>query len=140
MWHTLSMIPTMILIQVFIMPFVMVNSVEDVYFSMSQGYMGAFMGTAMVVVDGLVWHSLPWWVWILTVAFGVAAVVGFRAQVGIGDREYLRDMIPHHSMAILTSKKRLDSPDNRVTRLAEEIIITQKREIAQMRFMLNHGV
>ena len=140
MWHSLSMIPVMVLLQVFVMPFMMVNRAADVYFSVTQGYMGAFMGAFMVAVDGLLWHSLPWWVWLLTVAVAVGAVWGYRSQTFVGDREYLHDMIPHHSMAVLTSKKRVDSPDPRVARLAEDILIAQEREIAQMRFMLKHGV
>ena len=118
------------------MPFMMVNRAADVYFSVTQGYMGAFMGSLMVAVDGLLWHPLPLWVWLLTVAVGVGAVLGYRTQFGIGDREYLHDMVPHHSMAILTSKPRLDSSDPRVARLAEDIIRAQEREIVQMRFML----
>jgi hypothetical protein len=139
MLHTLSMIPTMIVIQVFLMPYIMVNRAADVYFSMSQVYMGAFMGSLMVAVEGVLWHPLPLWVWILTAAIGIGAVWGYRTQFGIGDREYLRDMIPHHSMAVLTSKKRLGSPDPRIERLAESILVSQEREIDQMRYLLGKG-
>lgn len=133
------MFVTMLLIQVFVMPYVMVNRAADVYYSVTQGYMGAFMGSFMVAVDGLLWHPLPWWVWLLTVAVGVAAVWGYRSQFLIGDREYLHDMIPHHSMAVLTSRYRLESPDPRIVRLAESIIVSQEREIDQMRFMLGRS-
>ncbi len=126
----------MVLLQVFVMPFMMVNRAADVYFSVTQGYMGAFMGAAMIAMDGFLWHPIPWWAWLLTVAVGVGAIWGYRSQAFIGDREYLHDMIPHHSMAVLTSKKRLDSPDPRVVRLAESIIVGQEREIQQMRFMI----
>ncbi len=130
------MFVTMILVQVFVMPFMMVNRAADVYFSVSQGYMGAFMGSFMVAVDGLLWHPLPLWAWLLTLVVGVGAIWGYRTQAFINDREYLHDMIPHHSMAVLTSKKRLDSPNPRIVRLAESIIVSQEREIEQMRFML----
>jgi hypothetical protein len=136
MWHLLSMFVVMVLIQVFVMPFMMVDRAADVYFSVTQGYMGAFMGSLMVAVEGILWHPLPWWAWMLTVAICVGSIWGYRSQFGIGDREYLHDMIPHHSMAVLTSKKRLNSPDSRVVRLAESIIMGQEREIKQMRFMI----
>jgi hypothetical protein len=132
----LSMFVTMVLIQVFVMPYVMVARAADVYFSVTQGYMGAFMGAAMLAVEGLLWHPLPWWGWLLTIAIGVGAVVGYRTQFGIGDREYMHDMIPHHSMAVLTSRYRVDSQNPRVARLAEDILVAQEREIEQMRFML----
>lgn len=137
MLHAISMILTMVVIQVFVMPYMMVDTVADVYLSASQAYMGAAMGAAMVAVDSVLWHPMPLWGWILTLAIGVGAVWGFRSQLGIGDREYLRDMIPHHSMAILTSRHRLQSRDGRVVRLAEGIMDTQVREIEQMRAMLN---
>jgi hypothetical protein len=139
MWHLLSMFVVMVLIQVFVMPYVMVERAADVYFSVTQGYMGAFMGSLMVAVEGVLWHPLPLWVWILTAAIGIGAVWGYRTQFGIGDREYLHDMIPHHSMAVLTSKKRLTSPDPRIERLAESILVSQEREIDQMRYLLGKG-
>ncbi|NDE16453.1 DUF305 domain-containing protein [bacterium] len=43
-------------------------------------------------------------------------------------------MIPHHSMALLTAGARADRTTNmRVRRLAEQIVLTQEREIAEMR-------
>ncbi len=72
------------------------------------------------------------------VAIGVGAILGYRKQWFVNDREYLHDMIPHHSMAILTSGPRTQSTDPRVARLAEDIILTQGREIKQMRFLLDH--
>jgi uncharacterized protein (DUF305 family) len=48
----------------------------------------------------------------------------------------LRDMIPHHSMAILTSRPRVQSSDPRIARLAEQILVSQTRELAEMRHIL----
>lgn len=55
-----------------------------------------------------------------------------RAQVPVGDVLWMKAMIPHHSIAILTSK-RADISDPEAKKLAEEIIEAQKREIAQMK-------
>ena len=54
-----------------------------------------------------------------------------RSQALVGDVAWMRAMIPHHSIAILTSE-RAQLSDPRVRALADGIIETQKREIAEM--------
>lgn len=58
-----------------------------------------------------------------------------RTQIPIDDVKWMKAMIPHHSIAILTSG-RADIKDPEVKKLAEEIIETQKREIAEMKKMI----
>nr|MBS0038140.1 DUF305 domain-containing protein [Saprospiraceae bacterium] len=58
-----------------------------------------------------------------------------RQQIPINDLKWMRAMIPHHSIAILTSNK-ADLKDPEVKKLAEEIIEAQKREIAEMKKMI----
>jgi peptidoglycan/LPS O-acetylase OafA/YrhL len=53
----------------------------------------------------------------------------------VGDVLYMKAMIPHHSIAILTSE-RADIKDPEVKKLAEEIIEAQRKEIAQMKKMI----
>ncbi|WP_224484743.1 DUF305 domain-containing protein [Robertkochia aurantiaca] len=55
-----------------------------------------------------------------------------RRQIPIGDVRYMKAMIPHHSIAILTSK-RADIKDPKVKELAQEIIRAQEKEIAEMK-------
>ena len=124
----------MVLIHIFVMPFVMVADPADVYFSRTQVYMGVFMGAAMVAVDGA-FHGNLLWIGIAIVTAALSAIA-YRRQWTIDDKQYLRDMIPHHSMAILTSRSRLQSSDPRIARLAEQILVSQTREIAEMRHML----
>lgn len=64
------------------------------------------------------------------------AVLAYRKQWTVDDKQYLKDMIPHHSMAILTSRPRVQSADPRIARLAEQILVAQTREIAEMRHLL----
>ncbi|MBL4877276.1 MAG: DUF305 domain-containing protein [Hyphomonas sp.] len=59
-----------------------------------------------------------------------------RAQAPIiGDVLYMKAMIPHHSIAILTSK-RADIKDPEVRKLADDIIKAQEKEIAEMKAMI----
>lgn len=68
------------------------------------------------------------------VVFGIALYL-VRSQATIGDTSYMRAMIPHHSIAILTSE-RANISDPRVRELADQIIETQREEIGQMEFLI----
>jgi uncharacterized protein (DUF305 family) len=129
------MFVVMIILQVFVMPYVMAEKPEHVYFSLTQLYMGIFMGAGMVAVDALL-DPTPVWVWFGILAVAGAAAMAYRYQLGITDRGWLREMIPHHSMALVTSRSKLKSLDPFVQRLAEQIIATQRREIGEMQMQL----
>lgn len=58
-----------------------------------------------------------------------------RSQVLVDDVDYMEAMIPHHSIAILTSS-RAQIEDPRVRELADEIISAQEREIAEMKKLI----
>ncbi len=133
-----SMFITMVVTQVFIMPYVMTDRPADVQFSLSQLYMGIFMGALMIAGDGI-FHPLSWPVWILIIALAGLSVLAYRQQWFVSDAQYLHDMIPHHSMAILTSKAKISSTDPVIQRLAEDIIKAQEREIIQMKAKLAFG-
>src|SRR3546814_8957315 len=59
-----------------------------------------------------------------------------RSQTTVTDTEYMRAMIPHHSIAIMTSE-RAHIRDPRVRKLAHDIILAQRREIAQMKYLID---
>ncbi len=58
-----------------------------------------------------------------------------RSQETVQDVAWMKAMIPHHSIAILTSE-RAEISDPRVRRLADEIILAQRREIAEMEALI----
>ncbi|CAN5434819.1 hypothetical protein BH24CHL9_BH24CHL9_06820 [soil metagenome] len=74
---------------------------------------------------------------------GGAALFLSQSQALVGDLAYMRGMIPHHSIAILTSE-RAGIDDVRVRELADEIIEAQRREIAEMDWLIadieEHGL
>jgi len=70
---------------------------------------------------------------ILLIAGGIGLV---RSQVTVSDVDYMEGMIPHHSIAILTSE-RSQIEDVRVRELADEIIKAQRREIMEMQWLIN---
>lgn len=77
----------------------------------------------------------------LTIIIGSVVLIGLgfglvRSQATVGDVAWMKAMIPHHSIAILTSE-RAHISDPRVRELADRIIETQRREIAEMEVLIN---
>ncbi len=71
----------------------------------------------------------------ITLIFAVALWL-VRSQKTVDDVSYMRAMIPHHSIAILTSE-RAQISDPRVRALADQIIEAQRKEIAEMKSLIS---
>ncbi len=114
---------------------IMINNIADYRLSLSQIYLAITMASGMVLLEGTM-HPLPIFGWVFAVIGVLAGIIGYRWQIGVSDREYLHDMIPHHSMAVLTSKHLLARSSNkRVKQLAETILNAQVKEIALMKLL-----
>jgi hypothetical protein len=106
-----------------------------------------YMSVIMAMLMGLVevgmydYHmslfSLPYY---LSLFIGLSVFIYlYKTQKYIYDEDYLKEMIEHHSMALLTSEEILQKTDSeRVKKLAEGIINTQKAEINYMKQLLTH--
>jgi uncharacterized protein (DUF305 family) len=114
---------------------------DHAWFSQTRMWMALYMGAAMAAVMlsfmlGMYRNTR------LNAAIFAAATVVFavslylvRSQDTVGDEAWMKAMIPHHSIAILTSSRaRLDDP--RVRDLADGIIETQRLEIAEMEALI----
>ncbi len=115
--------------------------VDHVFFSQTRAYMALVMGATMAVIMlGFMLNMYPnrrLNVGILaasTVVFAVALWL-VRSQATVADVAYMQAMIPHHSIAILTSE-RAHLSDPRVRKLADGIIEAQRREIAEMKVLI----
>lgn len=116
-------------------------ALDHVFFSQTRVWMALLMGAVMAAVMlGFMWkmYSNPR----ANVAILVAAAMVFsgslwlvRSQATVGDIAYMEAMIPHHSIAILTST-RAHIRDPRVRELADSIATTQVEEIAQMKQLI----
>ena len=112
-------------------------AIEHVAFSQTRAWMALVMGATMAVVMlGFMWGMYK--NTRANVAIVVAAVAVFaisltlvRSQATVGDVSYMKAMIPHHSIAIMTSE-RANIRDPEVRRLADQIMEAQVREIAEM--------
>ncbi|MBU4526454.1 MAG: DUF305 domain-containing protein [Desulfomicrobium sp.] len=76
----------------------------------------------------------------IAIVIGSVALMGLgfflvRSQATVGDVAWMKAMIPHHSIAILTSE-RANISDFRVRKLADDIIEAQRREIEEMEVLI----
>lgn len=114
---------------------------DHIFFSETRTYMALIMGAVMaitmllfmrkmytnkranagIIIGSLIVFALSLWL--------------VRSQTTVGDVSYMRAMIPHHSIAILTSE-RAKIEDPRVRELADEIIDAQVKEIAEMKALI----
>jgi uncharacterized protein (DUF305 family) len=113
-------------------------AIDQVYFSLTRFYMTCLGIAAMAVIMLLfmlnMFKNKKKNIAILlgSLILFISALFLVRTQTPIGDVLYMKAMIPHHSIAILTSK-RADIKDSDVRKLADEIIKAQEKEIAEMK-------
>jgi uncharacterized protein (DUF305 family) len=100
------------------------------------------MGAAMALVMLAFMRSMMYRNWTLNMLIialalllGGTALYLSRSQALVDDQAYMRGMIPHHSIAILTSE-RADIGDVRVRELAEGITKAQRKEIKEMDWLI----
>jgi uncharacterized protein (DUF305 family) len=114
---------------------------DHVYFSETRAWMALVMGAAMAVIMlGFMWGMYRNRGANIGILLGGAVVFAgalwlVRSQATVDEVAWMKAMIPHHSIAILTSE-RADLRDPRVRRLADAIIETQRREIEEMRGLI----
>jgi len=114
---------------------------SHIHFSETRLYMALLMGATMAVVMlGFMWSMYKQRAVNLAIVGGAVIVFAgslwlVRSQATVGEVAYMRAMIPHHSIAILTSE-RANIEDPRVRQLADEIIEAQRREIDEMETLI----
>lgn len=115
---------------------------DHVRWSEERAYMALLMGGAMAVVMlSFMWSMHADRRVNVAIFAGAFVLMGValwlsRSQAFVDDRKYMKGMIPHHSIAILTSE-RADLDDVRVCRLADAIIRAQLREIDEMSWLID---
>ena len=124
---------SMFIIQYVFMSFIMTNRIENITNSLGKIYISIMMGLSMIIVMNFM-SSSDANETITYIALLFAFIFLYKIQFGINDTNYLREMIEHHSMALLTSKQiREKTKNSSVNDLAQRIIHTQEKEIQEMK-------
>ena len=128
-------------IVMFIMMYFNTYQLDHVYFSETRAYMALYMGAVMAIIMLAFMTNMYKKTKINLMVYGVSVVLfaiglwAVRSQETVDQVDWMQAMIPHHSIAILTSE-RADIEDPRVRELADGIIEAQKREIGEMKALV----
>jgi len=129
------------IIQYFLMSTIMANRMENITNSLSKVYLSILMGLYMMGIE-IMMHDHHYGVFSIKYYIFIGCLLGlfiylYREQKYITDKQYLEEMIEHHSMALLTSNKILEKTDNyNVSKIAKNIIQKQEDEIKEMKEIL----
>ena len=111
-----------------------IDNIDDFRFSLNDFYMVGLMTGWMLFFMGIFMLDIR------RSIFGIILVALFftciRKQIFVNEIQFLRGMIPHHSMAIMMSKH-LEKKPNSIQHLLDQIIQTQTKEIIIMKEYLN---
>ena len=116
-------------------------ALEHVYFSETRTWMALYMGAAMAIIMLIFMLGMYQDKRKNFMILGGAAIIFagslflVRSQDTISDQAWQKAMIPHHSIAILTSE-RANIEDKRVRELADGIIKAQRKEIKEMEWLI----
>ena len=128
-------------IAMFALMYLNTYELSHVYFSETRVYMAIYMGAAMGIImlgfmlamyDNRAMNASIFTGSVLVFIFSLWLL---RSQVTVDQVSWMKAMIPHHSIAILTSE-RATITDPRVRKLADGIIDAQRREIAEMKALI----
>lgn len=141
MWARFAAMIATSIIAMFLLKYTSVYAFDHIFFSQTRFWMALMMGMAMIVIMlGFMWDMYgDKLTKIAVLAFAAVGFVVFlflvRSQETVDDVAWAKAMIPHHSIAVLTSR-RAEISDPRMRRLADDIIEAQIKEIAQMKMLI----
>lgn len=139
-WKFLLMIGVSTVIM-FGMMYLNVYSIDHLFFSRTRVFMALMMGAVMAIIMLLFMWKMYENKTLNKIILGGSVLVFagslfmVRSQTTVSDVAWMKAMIPHHSIAILTSK-RANLKDPEVKKLANDIIEAQEKEIEQMKKLI----
>jgi|SRR3989344_5545159 len=137
-YRKLGLMALLSFIAMYALMYAMVDTFSNVFPNYNQFYMAGLMATPMVLIElwlmGIMYSNkkLNAILVLLTLALFVAFWIGIRQQVAIGDKQFLKSMIPHHGAAILMCKN-APIEDLEIKELCQNIIANQQSEIDFMK-------
>ena len=129
------------IIQYFLIPPIMVNSIKDITNNVGKLYiviiMCLLMGTLDVIMFDQRYGVISYHLYTLFLSFIALFTYLYRKQIAVNNKQYLEGMIEHHSMSIFTSEEILKKTnDYHIAKIAKNIIQIQNDEIKMMQDLL----
>ena len=125
----------------YVVMFLNMDSIDHYHTSTTRIYMAILMIAPMAIIMMSIMgkmypnKKINTGIIITAIIMFIVTLTALRTQTPVSDVQYMKAMIPHHSSAIMTSKH-ANIKDPEVRQLADSIIASQEREIAQMEMIL----
>ena len=131
------------IVHTFIMSIITTDSYTNITLSIGKFYMAVIMALLMGLLEAMMYDNHMKTIsvyYYLSLGFLLVVFIYlYRNQIYIYDKDYLNEMIEHHSMSLLTSEEILQKTNSeRVKKLAENIILTQRKEIEYMKELIEY--
>lgn len=140
-YYKLFLMAALSYISMYILMYVMVDEYANVYANLNQAYMAGLMTVPMIIIELLLMRSMYHdpkrnaLIIVCSLIVGIGLFFCIRKQVAIGDKEFLKSMIPHHASALLMCEH-ATLHDSEIQQLCKNIQASQQSEIEFMKAKL----
>ena len=138
MYKRFALMAVAMFVAMYFIMYAMIDGLQNLIPNINNLYMTLLMVSAMLIIE--IWimkgmyqnKKINWAIITVSLAIGIFAWVGIREQLFVGDKEFVKGMIPHHAAAVLMSEKaKLTDPE--LIELQKNILETQAKEIELMK-------
>ena len=138
MYKRFALMAVAMFVAMYFIMYAMIDGLQNLIPNINNLYMTLLMVSAMFVIE--IWimkgmyqnKKINWAIITVSLAIGIFSWFGIREQLFVGDKEFVKGMIPHHAAAVLMSEKaKLTDPE--LIELQKNILETQAKEIELMK-------
>lgn len=137
MYKRFAVMAVAMFIAMYFIMYAMIDGLNNLIPNINNLYMTLLMVSAMLIIELLIMKGMyqnkkiNWAIITVSLAIGIFSWFGIREQLFVGDKEFVKGMIPHHAAAVLMSEKaKLTDPE--LIELQKNILETQAKEIELM--------
>ena len=138
MYKRFAVMAVAMFIAMYFIMYAMIDGLNNLIPNINNLYMTLLMVSAMLIIELLIMKGMyqnkkiNWAVIAVSLAIGIFSWFGIREQINVGDKQFVKGMIPHHAAAVLMSEKaKLTDPE--LIELQKNILETQAKEIELMK-------
>ncbi|WP_228728512.1 DUF305 domain-containing protein [Chryseobacterium endalhagicum] len=138
MYRHFAVMAVVMFVAMYFIMFAMIDGLQNLIPNINNLYMTLLMTSAMLLIELLIMggmyknRKMNGIIIAVSVAVGIFSWMGIREQIAVGDKEFVKGMIPHHAAAVLMSEKaKLTDPE--LIQLQKNILETQAQEIGLMK-------
>ncbi|MBF6645429.1 MULTISPECIES: DUF305 domain-containing protein [Bacteroidota] len=138
MYKRFAVMAVAMFVAMYFIMYAMIDGLNNLIPNINNLYMTLLMVSAMLIIELLIMKGMyqnkkiNWAVITVSLAIGIFSWFGIREQINVGDKQFVKGMIPHHAAAVLMSEKaKLTDPE--LIELQKNILETQAKEIEFMK-------